>query len=275
MEKHKSSLLTPVAFAFLLVVLTVSTVYFFWARTWWFPESITALGRDLDAQFGRTLIITGIVFVLSQLGLAYAVIRYRSRGGRAKYDHGNTTMEILWTTATLIMFVGLGIAAERSWADFHFIGSAPGAMKIEVTGQQFQWYFRYPGPDGQFGSTKPELADEATGNPLGLDPADARGRDDIVTPILGVPANREVEVILRTKDVTHSFFVRELRFKQDTVPGMEIHLHFIAEKPGKYEIACAELCGLGHYRMRADMVVVPEADFDNWLRQQAALSAGQ
>jgi len=171
--------------------------------------------------------------------------------------------------ATAIMFLGLGIAAERGWARFHFQGASPGALQIEVVGQQFQWNFRYPGPDGVFGRTDPSLINDAGGNFVGLDTTDPAAQDDLVLPIIAIPVNREVELILRAKDVTHSFFVRELRFKQDTVPGLTIRVHFTANKVGKYEIACAELCGLGHHRMRSDLFVLPPDEYENWLRQQA------
>jgi len=257
------------ALAFLLIIITFSTIYIFVKRIWWFPESITALGADVDAQFVRTLVITGIVFFLAQLGLGFAIVRYRDRGRRAVYSHGNNKLEILWTTATAIMFLGLGIAAERGWARFHFQGASPGALQIEVVGQQFQWNFRYPGPDGVFGRTDPSLINDAAGNFVGLDSTDPAAQDDLVLPIIAIPVNREVELILRAKDVTHSFFVRELRFKQDTVPGLTIRVHFTANKVGKYEIACAELCGLGHHRMRSDLFVLPPDEYQNWLRQQA------
>ncbi|MBI4461525.1 MAG: cytochrome c oxidase subunit II [Acidobacteria bacterium] len=264
------SIATPVTLAFLLFLLTVSTIYVFVQRTWWFPEPISTFGEAIDKQFDRTLVICGIVFFLAQLGLGYVVLRYRDRGGRAHYSHGSTTLEILWTTATALMFVGLGVAAERSWAAMHFLGAAPGAMQVEITGQQFQWNFRYPGPDGVFGRTDPALVNDSGGNFLGLDPTDPAAADDLVLPIMAVPVNREVEVILKAKDVTHSFFVRELRFKQDTVPGLTIRLHFRAEKTGTFEIACAELCGLGHHRMRSTMQVLSPEEFENWLKEQAA-----
>lgn len=264
------SLLAALGFALILLVLTGSTIYFFAARTWWFPQAISEYGAAIDDQFVRTLWITGIVFFLAQLGLAFAILRYRDRGGRARYSHGNNTFEILWTTATAILFLGLGIAAERSWAALHFRGAAPGAMQVEITGQQFAWNFRYPGPDRQFGRTDPALMNDAAGNPLGLDREDPAARDDVVAPTMAVPLNQEVEIILRTKDVTHSFFVRELRFKQDTVPGMTIRLHFTANRTGEYEVVCAELCGLGHHRMRTVLRVLPEEEFQNWLREQAA-----
>lgn len=260
--------------AFVLMVFlfffTLLTLYLFAAKTWWFPVSITAFGREIDRQFARTFLIVGVVFVLSQLVLGWLVFRYRDRGGRASHSHGNNAMEILWTLATAVLFVGLGVYAERSWAEVHFRGAAPGAIQIEVQGQQFAWYFRYPGPDGKFGRIDPRLVNDSTQNYFGLDANDPAAKDDLVVPVLAVPVNREVELILRAKDVTHSFFVRELRLKQDAVPGMMIRIHFTATQTGTYEIACAELCGLGHHRMRSFLQVMSDADYQKWLRDQAA-----
>ncbi len=274
-RKHscKGSAAVSVAIAITLVLITFFTCYFFFTRTWWFPEAISADARDVDRQFMYTLWVTGVTFVLSQLGLAWVVWRYRNRGERAAYSHGNNTMEIVWTTATIIVFVGLGFMAREAWASLHFRGAEPGALQIEVTAQQFAWNIRYPGADGIWGRTKIEEISDSGGNPLGLDPADPAAADDLVMPVFAVPVNREVELILKTKDVTHSFFVRELRLKQDTVPGMVIRVHFKADKPGKYEIACAELCGLGHHRMRSDLTVLSQADYDKWLAEQIAIKA--
>jgi len=256
--------------AVFLLIFTVSTLYVFVEKVWWFPAPITAFGREIDQQFDRTLIITGIVFVLAQLGLGWVVWRYRDRGRQAHYSEGNNVLEALWTVATFVLFVGLGIYAQRVWAEVHFRAASPGALQIEVTGQQFAWNFRYPGPDGKFGRLDPTLVNASVGNPLGLVPDDPAGKDDVVVPVMAVPVNREVELLIRSQDVTHSFFVRELRLKQDAVPGMLIRIHFTPTQVGQYEIACAELCGLGHYRMRSFLTVMSEADYQNWLREQAA-----
>jgi cytochrome c oxidase subunit 2 len=157
---------------------------------------------------------------------------------------------------------------EHAWAEAHFQGASPGALQVEVTGQQFAWNFRYAGPDGKWGQTKPELVSASSGNPLGMDPRDPASKDDIVSPTMYVPVGQEVELLIRTQDVTHGFYVRELRLKQDAVPGMVIHMHFNATVPGEYEIACAELCGLGHYRMRSFLYVVSQAEYDKWVRDQ-------
>lgn len=269
-RNSKGSTSVSVALALLLVIFTALTVYFFAAKTWWFPPAITAIGHTIDAQFMRTLWITGVVFILAQLGLAWAVFRYRDRGQRATHFEGNMGMEVLWTLATVILFVGLGIYGEAAWAEVHFRDAATGAVQVEVTGQQFAWWFRYPGADGKFGVVKPELISASTGNPVGLDRNNADAKDDVVWPTLAVPVNREVELILRSEDVTHSFFVRELRLKQDAVPGMLIHIHFTATEIGQYEIVCAELCGLGHYKMRSLLNVMSDADYAKFLKDAAA-----
>jgi cytochrome c oxidase subunit 2 len=268
--REHGSTSVALAMAVFLVLMTVITVYIFMAKIWWFPPAITGFGHEIDAQFMRTLIITGIVFVAAQFGLAIAVWRFRDQGQKATYFEGNNTMEIVWTLATIVLFVGLGLYARSAWAEVHFMGAQPGAMQIEVTAQQFAWNFRYAGPDGQFGRTKPERVSASTGNPVGLDPTDPATKDDIVAPVIAVPVVREVELIIRSEDVTHSFYVRELRLKQDAVPGMEIHMHFTADVVGDYEIACAELCGLGHYRMHSMLSVLSEADFQKWLKDQEA-----
>jgi len=268
-DASKGSTPTAVALALFLLIFTVVTVYLFVAKTWWFPAAINQMGREIDDQFMRTLWITGVVFVLSQIALGWAVFRFRGRGQRATYNRGNNMMEAVWTLATAVLFIGLGLYGQSVWAGLHFTGAAPDAVQVEVTGQQFAWNFRYAGPDGKFGKTDPALMSDSGGNPLGIDPKDPDGKDDLVLPVVAVPVNREVELILRSKDVTHSFFVRELRLKQDLVPGMVIRIHFKAEQVGRYEIACAELCGLGHQRMRSFLQVMSAEDYEKWLRDQA------
>ncbi len=261
------------AIALVLTVITVISVGIIWSHHWWFPVDISTHGWAIDRQMNLTFLITGIIFVLAQLGLAFFVWKYHDRGDgrKAIYSHGHNKLEATWTTAAAILFIGLNLMGYRIWADMYFLGAPSGAMKIEVWGQQFAWYFRYPGPDGQFGPTHVEKVNDATGNFLGLDrDGDPASRDDIVTATLGIPVSRPIEVVLRSKDVTHDFYVRELRIQQDVVPGMEIPIHFTATKVGRYEIACNQLCGLGHYKMRAFLQVMSEEDFEKWLQNMAA-----
>lgn len=266
---RKGSSAVAVALAVFLVVFTLLTVYYFVVRLWWFPESITAIGDEIDRQFDRTLWITGLVFVASQLGLAWVVVRYRSRGRRAHYSHGSNRLEVMWTTATIVLFLGLGVWGQFIWAKIYFEPPAEDVIRIEVLAQQFAWNFRYPGPDGQFGRTAPEFVSDARLNFFGLDPTDPAGEDDLVVPTLAIPVGRQVELRLRGKDVTHSFWVRELRLKQDAVPGMTIPLRFTALKTGTYEVICVELCGMGHHTMRTVMHVLEPAEYEKWLLEQA------
>jgi len=132
------------------------------------------------------------------------------------------------------------------------------------------WNVRYPGPDGRFGRTDAQLIDD-TVNPLGLDKTDHAGDDDIVTlNDITVPVGRTVRVTLRSKDVIHSFFLPNFRVKQDAVPGMSPEVVFVPTTAGRYELACAELCGLAHYRMRGFFNVVSQPEFDEWLQQQGS-----
>lgn len=263
----------PLLLALFFWSVAIVTVALFAARVWWLPELISEHGAAIDHQMVLTLIIAGAVFFLAQVGLGYFIWRYRARGKeRATYWHESPKLEITWTVLTAIVFIGLAIQGNRVWAEYFMSDAPPGALTIEVTAQQFAWNIRYAGPDGRFGRTSPNLIDDAVGNYLGLDQKDPAARDDIVAQnIMAIPVNRPVRVMLRSKDVTHSFFVPQLRVKQDAVPGMAIRIHFTATKTGEYEIACAELCGMQHYKMRGRLLVMQEAEFENWLKTRAAL----
>jgi len=154
------------------------------------------------------------------------------------------------------------LARSRNYAEHDTI-------HIEVTGLQFQWYFRYPGADGAFGETKPSLIDASVGNPLGLDATDVYAHDDIVSAYAVVPIGRTIDVSLRAQDVIHSFYVPAFRIKQDAVPGLNPHVRFTPDHLGSYDVTCAELCGLGHYRMFSRIEVVSEPDYYRWLAQRA------
>ncbi|MBC7925561.1 MAG: hypothetical protein H7039_07880 [Bryobacteraceae bacterium] len=150
-----------------------------------------------------------------------------------------------------------------------FTRAPANAEPVQVLARQFAWNFRYPGEDGRFGRTDVLLINDAASNPFGIDEQDAYRKDDIVSATLRIPSGRPVKLALHSLDVIHSFFVRELRIKQDLVPGMEIPLHFQADVAGTYEIPCAELCGLGHHQMRTTVIVMPPAEYEMWKRGQA------
>jgi cytochrome c oxidase subunit 2 len=261
----------------LLVViwlLTFLSVYFFVAKTWWLPVGMSAAAPGIDHQFAYTFLAMGIVFVLAQCSLGYFVWRYqnRAKSSPVEYSHGNIKLEVLWTALTAVLFISLNLTGSSIWAAERFRPAQAGATPVEVTGMQFAWYFRYPGPDGKFGRTDPQLIDPSAGNEaaVGLDTSDPAAKDDVVTGTMYLPVGREADITLRAVDVIHSFFVPSMRFKQDAVPGLAIHMHLTPTQIGDYEIACAELCGLGHYKMHGMLKVVSQEEFAKWLAAKEA-----
>src|SRR5882672_5088340 len=255
------------ALAVIIWILTFLSVILFVSKKWWFPEAISAHAPALDRQFMITITIVGLAFSAAQIGLGWMVWKYRDTGdgSRATYTEGSNKLEVLWTVVTAVIFIGLGVMGQSVWASLRLHEAPPGSYTVEVVAQQFAWNFHYSGKDGLLGRTDPKLIDEPN-NFIGLDDTDPNSADDSVTTALAVPLNRPVELILRSKDVIHSFWVPPLRFKQDLVPGMAIKVHFTATKVGKYELACAELCGQLHFKMKSFMLVLPEDEI-------AALSA--
>jgi cytochrome c oxidase subunit 2 len=254
----------------LLIVLAVVTVLLFVGQElvfgrwlWWFPENISEHGDAIDAQFNRTLVVVGVAFFSAQVALGYTVLRYGRRGAnRAVYSHGNNKLEVMWTILTAVIFIGTAVIGQRVWAQLRLNDAPPTATKIDVVAQQFQWNFHYPGADGVLGRTDPKKINDSSLNFVGLDMSDAGAKDDIQVTSLAIPVNRPIELTLKSKDVIHSFFVPALRFKQDTVPGLAIKIHFTATKVGKYELTCAELCGQLHFNMKTFVLVLPQDEYD-------------
>ncbi len=146
----------------------------------------------------------------------------------------------------------------------------PNSLRVDLQAEQFAFWFRYAGPDGQFGTIHPDKISDGNGNYYGLDPAnDVAARDDIVVGSLTIPVNKPILLTMHSKDMIHSFYVPELRIQQDIVPGLDIPIHFTATKTGKFEIVCTQLCGLGHYTMRAYLEVMTQDQFDEWLKSQS------
>ena len=248
------------ALAVVIWILTLGSVSLFFIKKWWFPTSISDHAPALDRQFMLTIIVVGIAFTVAQVGLGYMVWKYRDTGNRSRglYTHGSSRLEVIWTMVTAVIFIGLAVMGQSVWASLHFNQAPAGAYRVEVVAQQFQWNFHYAGTDGVFGRTNPKLIDDSSLNFIGLDEVDPNAKDDAVHSVLAIPAGRPVELTLRSKDVIHNFWVPQLRFKQDLVPGMAIKVHFTANTPGKYELACAELCGQLHFKMKSYMLVLPE-----------------
>lgn len=255
------------ALLLLLWLITLATAYLFVQS--WLPAAISSGALRADLHLQISIVILGVVFVLAQGLLGWMVWRHREGAqGKRETRASSLLVESVSVALAALLFLGMNLFAAKSWARHSFMGPAPtsgkGPIRVEITGQQFRWYFRYPGLDGKFGATKPELQDASVGNPLGIDPEDAAGSDDKVSALLALPVGRDVEVTLRSQDVIHSFFVPQLRLKQDAVPGMDLKIHFRADHAGEFEIVCAELCGQGHHQMNAKLKVLPEGEFARW-----------
>jgi cytochrome c oxidase subunit 2 len=231
------------------------------ALIWPLPVDASAHGPALDRHLLLNLWIALALLALAHL-ILFAGLLLRRRQAPAR---SIVLLDYLPVTALAILFAFLTIRAERMWAATRYVGPDPSALQVEAVGMQFAWYFRYPGPDAAFGTTRSELIAPGEGNPLGVDPADPHGADDIVTSELVLPLGREVDLHLHAQDVIHGFSVPAMRLKQNAVPGQSIHVHFTPMLPGTYAILCTQLCGLGHYRMTANLRVVTPAEYESWL----------
>jgi cytochrome c oxidase subunit 2 len=205
---------------------------------------------EIDFIYYLILVITGIAFVIVEIGLLWFSCKYRARPGhKAHYTHGNATAEVIWTAVPAVVVVGIGILSAPIWNKVKGRDSIPaGALEYNVTAKQFEWNVGYPGPDGQINTAD-----------------DFRVRNQ-----LHIPVNRDIALTGQAEDVIHSFFVPEFRVKQDVVPGMHQRIWFRPTRVGQYELACAELCGLGHYKMRAFVTVHTQEEYDAWLAERAA-----
>lgn len=269
-----------------------------------YKPSASKEGVKVDEMLWITLIVTGIVFVLTQIILFWFVYKYQESDKRKPfYFPHNTKLELIWTVIPAIALTVLVVIGLRNW--FIFTGDAPdNAMKIEVTGKQFSWMFRYPGNDKEFGKKYFRLIDEKAGNNLGqvwrdttiIIPstnsdtstwrrrsfkADQYNFDDIYVAqtmylVKGVP----VKLIINSRDVIHNVGLPHFRMKMDAVPGTPTTLWFtpqytteeMREITGNptfnYELACDQMCGNGHYSMKGTVVVVTQAEFDAWMSKQ-------
>jgi cytochrome c oxidase subunit 2 len=227
------------------------------------PPDGSLRGPIVDRLMFWNLIAIVAAAVIAHLWLIFAVLRRRS----SKRGFPNL---IRWGLVGVFcfMYAWMALTAQRLWAANRFTGPSLTAMHVEVVGEQFQWYFRYPGPDATFGATRPQLVSAAAGNPLGLDSNDPHGADDVVSSLLVLPVGREVDLQLRSLDVIHGFFIPGMRLKENTIPGMILHLHFTPETPGTYPILCSQVCGMSHARMQARLMVLAPADYTVWLNQR-------
>jgi len=263
-DERRAGMWMAVLVLFVLVASVVSFVIA--AYVWWLPPLASDRGI-LDQIFNAILIVTAIAFVAVHLFMSIALMRYGARGTeRAAQWHEHLGAELTWTIVPAIGVIVLGVIAEIVWA--HTYSSPPaGAQHVEVVARQFQWYIRYPGPDGTFARTDPKFL--SPGNPLGVDPKDPSTKENVIAVNdLHLIVHRPVAVRLTSVDVIHSFFLPNFRVKQDAVPGRSVEVWFTPTKAGTYQIACAQLCGVGHYTMRGNVTVESRAAFNAWLTKQ-------
>jgi cytochrome c oxidase subunit 2 len=211
------------------------------------PESVSTFGPALDNLYYVILWITGIVFVVTEVVLVYFIIKYRHKEGRkATYIEGSSKAEWIWTSATAVIVMALAIYSKGIWDTIRHPDMFPeNAYELNVTAKQYEWNAAYAGSDGQLGTS-----------------------DDIVSRNqVHVPVDQPVIVNLQSEDVIHSFFLPQLRVKHDAVPGRVWPIWFEATQTGEFPLACAELCGLGHYRMGGTLIVHSKEDFDIWLSE--------
>jgi cytochrome c oxidase subunit 2 len=208
----------------------------------WLPEDVSTFGHEIDSLFYLIYYITAVTFILVTVLMVLFLIMYRQREGRrATYTHGNTTLEIVWTIIPAAILIVLSFMSVSTWAKVK--RHAPDSdFELQVAAKQFNWEVVYPGADRQFGT-----------------PDDMKFDND-----LHVPVNKVVRIHLTSRDVIHSFFLPNLRLKQDAVPGRDILVWFEATKPGKYELPCAELCGFGHSGMKGWLYVHTPEEYAQW-----------
>jgi cytochrome c oxidase subunit II len=240
------------------------------ARVAFMPPDGSLYGPSVDHLMFWNLVALCVCVLAAHLVLVFAIFRQRSVAG-------SFSATFRWGLVAVFcaMYVWMALTAQRLWAANRFAGPSLTAMQVEVVGEQFQWYFRYPGADATFGVTRPELINAAAGNPLGLDSRDPHGADDVVSSTLVLPAGREVDLRLRSLDVIHGFFIPGMRLKQNTVPGLVLHIHFTPVVTGTYPILCSQICGLGHTRMQARLQVVSGEEFDEWIREHERVHTGE
>jgi cytochrome c oxidase subunit II len=206
----------------------------------WFPEDASGAAGDIDTLYDVLLICSVPVFILVMTIAIYSVVRFRAKPGDMGDGppiHGNARLEIIWVTIPFVMVTAL---AAYGWIVLDDIeAKAQDEMVVNVTGRQFTWTFEYP-------------------------------QQKVNSEVLVLPVDRPVEFKIKTKDVLHSFWVPEFRLKSDAVPGLTTIIRLTPNRSGRYEVVCAELCGLGHSTMRQFVRVVPPGDFENWLERQAA-----
>lgn len=225
------------------------------SRGWWFPSPpMSTTGDQIDGLFMMINIIVTITFIATQYVLGYALWMGATKepGEKAFFSHGSHKLEILWTIVPSFILIFISLSQLDVLAEIRVITSFPDAKRVaEVTARQFEWRIRYPKPGT-------ELTTQAN-------PGDLYYVNE-----LHVPTGKPIAINLRTQDVQHAFFSPQLRVKQDAVPGLVIPIWFDVKEVGTYDLVCAELCGWGHYKMKARIVAQSQSSVDKYLLQLEA-----
>ncbi len=237
---------------------------------WGLPIDISTHGWHIDLLIKVIHVVMLVLFVGWALFLIYSLIRFRARAGQKAEYHTKhfktpTYLEVAVIVTEVILLAAFSFPIwHRYTQEFP---PRDKSLLVRVVAEQFAWNVHYPGKDRIFGKADVKLISSM--NPLGLDPADPNGKDDVSTiNQLEIPVNTPVIVDLSSKDVIHSFSLPVMRVKQDAIPGQTAPIWFEAKQPGEFEIACAQLCGLGHYRMKGFFTVVTQEKFDQWMAEQ-------
>ncbi len=241
------------------------------------PPLASAQGGEIDLIIFLMHVLMLVLLVGWGVFFIYVLFRFRAkRNPKANYtgvtNHYSTYIEGAVALIEALLLIGFSIPF---WAkNVSALPTDRNPIEIRLVAEQFAWDFHYPGADGIFGKTDIKFIDKQS-NPLGLDKADPASKDDIVSiNQLYLPVNRQAVIHVSSKDVIHSFALNVMRVKQDAIPGMSIPVWFTPTQTGHSEIACAQLCGLGHYRMKGDLYVVTNTEYDTWLASQAKTSTG-
>ncbi|MDB5762131.1 MAG: coxM [Herminiimonas sp.] len=259
------------AMAIVLVVVVIATLLFHFVSPWQ-ATPLASNWQQMDDTLTITLVITGFFFVVINLFVAYTLLRFRHRKGRrAAYEPDNKKLERWLIGGTTLGIMALLAPGLFVYAEY--ISPPHNALIVEVVGQQWQWRFRLPGADGRLGRTDVRFVSPA--NPFGLDPGDPAGRDNVLinSNELHLPLNKPVKMLLRSHDVLHDFYVPQFRARMNMVPGMVNTFWFTPTKTGRYEVLCAQLCGVGHYNMRGYVVVEEDAVFQKWVKAQPTFAS--
>jgi len=299
-NKRTANFMLLFLIGFLILTIWSAWHYKNWMLGYGPHEAASAHGGALDSAFNITLFFTGIVFIITHIALFWFAYKYRGRkDGVADFMPHDTRLEVIWTAIPAVVMCFLVIRGLVAWNEVMAdVADGEDSIEIEATGQQFLWHLRYPGADGKLGTRNFKLI-KAGENPLGQDWMDDKNLDDFMPADIVLPVGKKVRVRITAIDVLHNFFLPHFRVKMDAVPGMPTYFVFTPTKTTEeyrqelskypeyqqpsdpndpkspplwkafeYELACAELCGKGHFSMKKIVRIVSDEEYDKWVKEQ-------